>query len=92
MMSLSRDNPADVLPDPLSMIGREMRTSSTYVGVRPTIGSSDTEVVTNTSGTFIVVATFTATEATANSTALSSPAEVGTVLSSASILAVGSST
>ena len=33
-------------------------TSSTCAGVRPTKGSSDTEVVTNTSGTVIVVAAY----------------------------------
>jgi len=76
MMSLAGDNPANVLPNPLFMTEREAGTNSTHVGVRPTVGSSDTEVVTNTSGTVVVVATSTATEATANSTALGSPVEV----------------
>ena len=56
------------------------------------IGSSGAEVVTDTSGTVIVVAAFTATEATANLAASGYPAEVSTVLSSAPMLAVGSST
>ena len=72
MMSVVGDNPADALPDPLFMTERETRTNSTCAGVRPTIGSSDTEVVANTSRTVIVVAASTATEATTNSTALGS--------------------
>jgi len=75
-MSLAEDNPADVLPDPLSMTGRETGTSSTCAGLRPTTGSLDTDVVTNTSGTVIVLAVFTAIEATTNSTVLGSPAEI----------------
>jgi len=89
MMSLVGDNPTDVLPDPLSMTGRETEAISTCAGVRPTIGSSDTEVVTDTSGIVIIVAASTATETTANSTALGSPAEVWTVLSSALMIFAG---
>jgi len=76
MMSLVGDNPADVLPDPFFMTGRETGNSSTCAGVRSTIGSSDTEVVTDNSRIVIVVVASTATEATINSTALGSPAEV----------------
>ena len=76
MMSLTGENSADVLPDLLSMIGRETGVSSSCTGVRPTIGSSGAEVVTDTSGTVIVVAASTATEAAANLGASDSPAEV----------------
>ena len=60
--------------------------------MRPTIGSSGAEVVIDTFGTVIVVAASTAIEAIANLAALGSPAEVSTVLSSAPMLAAGSST
>ena len=76
MMSVAGDNPTDALPDPLSMTERETGTNSTCAGVRPIIGSSDAEVVVNTSGTVVVVTASTATEATTNSTALGSPTEV----------------
>jgi len=69
-MSVARDNPADALPDPLFMTGRETGTNSTCTGVRPTTGSSDSEVIANTFGTVIVVVASTTTEATSNSTAL----------------------
>ena len=52
---MAGDNPTGALPDPLSMIGRETGVNSTCAGVRPTSGSSDTEVVANTSGTVVDV-------------------------------------
>ena len=76
MMSLTGEYSADVLPDPLSMTGRETGVSSSCAGVRPTIGSSDTEMVADTSGAVIVVAASTATEVTANLATSGPPVEV----------------
>ena len=73
MMSLTGENSVDVLPDPLSMTGRETRINS---GVRPTIGSSGTEMVTDTSGAVIVVAASAVTGVTANLATSGSPVEV----------------
>ena len=92
MMSLTGENSTDALPDPLSVTSRETGIGLSCTGVRLTIGSSDAEMVTGASGSVIVVAASTATEATANLAASGSPAEVSTVLSSAPMLAAGSST
>ena len=79
MMSIAGDNNASALPDPLSMMVRvvsiETGANSICAGIRPTIGSFDTEVIADTSGTVIVVAS-TAIGAATNSTALGSPTEV----------------
>ena len=76
MMSLTGENSADVLPDPLFMTGRETGIGSSCAGVRPTIGSSGTEIVADTSGTVIVVAASTATGVTANLATSGFPVEV----------------
>jgi len=73
MMSLTGENSADVLPDPLSMTGRETGINS---GVRPTIGSSGTEMVADTSGAVMVVAASAATGVTSNLATSGSPVEV----------------
>jgi len=75
-MSLARENSADVLPDPLSIIARETGINSSCAGVRPTTGSSGTERVADTSEAVIVVAASTATEVTANLTSSGSSVEV----------------
>jgi len=79
MMSVAGDNLVDALLDPLSMIVRVVSTetgaNSTCAEIRPTTGSCDAEVVANTSGTVVVIAS-TATGAATNSTSLGSPAEV----------------
>jgi len=79
MMSVVGDNPADALPDPLSMIVRVVSTetgaNSTCAGIRPTTVSCSAEVIVNTSETVVMVAS-TAIEAATNFTALGSPAEV----------------
>ena len=74
MMSLTGENSTNVLPDPLSMTGRETGVNSSCAGVRPMIGSSDTEMVADTSGAVIVVST--ATEVTSNLATSGSPVEV----------------
>ena len=76
MMPLTGEKSVDVLPDPLSMTGRETGVGSSCAGVRPTIGSSDTEMVADTSGAVIVVAASTATEVTSNLATSGSPVEI----------------
>ena len=76
MMSLTGENSADILPDPLSMTGRETGIGSSCAGVRPMIGSPGTEVVADTPETVIVVAASTAIEVTANLVTSGSPVEV----------------
>ena len=76
MISLAGENSADVLPDPLSITGRETGIGSSCAGVRSTISSSDAEMVTDTFGAVIVVAASTATEVTANLATSGSSVEV----------------
>ena len=57
------------------IVSTETRANSTYAGIRLTAGFCDSEVVANTSGMVVVVAS-TATDVVINSTALGSPSEV----------------
>ena len=79
MMSMAGDNPAGTLPDPLSMmvnvVSIETRANSLGAETRPTAGSVDTEIVADTSGAIIVVAS-EAIGAATNSITPGSPAEI----------------
>jgi len=75
-MSLTGENSAEVLPDPLSMTGRETGIGSSCTGVRLMIGSSSTEIVADISGTVIIIAASTATGVTANLATSGSPVKV----------------
>ena len=68
MISLAGENSADVLPDPLSITGREMEINSSRAGVRPTTGAAEAEMVADTFGVVIVVSASTAPEVTTNLT------------------------
>ena len=57
-----------MLPDPLSITGREMEINSSRAGVRPTTGAAEAEMVADTSGVVTVVAASLATEVAANLT------------------------
>ena len=79
MMSMAGDSLAGALPDPLSMMVRIMSTeagaNSLGAEKRPAVGSFDIEIMTDTSGTVIVVAS-KATGTATNYTTPGSPAEV----------------
>ena len=66
MISLAGENSADVLPDHLSIIGREMEIDSSRAGVRPTTGAAEAELIANTSGVVTVIAASMAAEVAAN--------------------------
>ena len=67
MISLVGENSADVLPDPLSITGREMGINSSRAEVGATTGAVEAEMVAGTSGTVTaVVAASMTTEVTAN--------------------------
>ena len=79
MMSMAETSSVDALPDPLSiivcMMSAETGDISLGAETRPAAGSVNTEVMTSTSGTVIVVASKTTTAGT-NFTVLGSAVEV----------------